>query len=170
MPKSHPHPSRRTTRPATPYDDPVAYERRWGRLDEAARHRQAEWDPLVFLADHLPTADRGPGSVTVVLDLGGPGRRLVHPVWGLPADPTPLRCRLVLDPFAAAAAEVREDVTPRLGVLHHRPGPVRVTALDRRWAEALADVAAEYALAALGVVARTESGALVRVGPTTAVA
>lgn len=170
MTKPRPHHRPRPARPATPYDDPVGYERRWGRLDDEARHREADRDPLVFLADHLPATDRGPGRVTVALDLGAPGRRLVNPVPGLPADPSPLRCRLVLDPFAAVAAEVRADVAPRLGVLHHRPGPAHPTDLDRRWAQALAEVVEEYGLTSLGVVARTEAGALVRLGAATAAA
>lgn len=165
-PRPRPIPS-----PRRPYDDDVAYERRWGRLGGDAREREAGRDPLGFVADHLAVTDRVEGCVVVLLDMGDGVRRLVNPVSGAPLDPTATQCRLMLEPFAAAATEVRDpgDV-PRLGIVHHRRGPARITALDERWRAALDAVVAEYGLAAIGVAARTEAGALVRVPAASAAA
>lgn len=45
----------------TPFDDPIAFDRRWSRFDPMAPAALADADPLMFLADHLPIADRRGG-------------------------------------------------------------------------------------------------------------
>ena len=164
-------------RPAVPYDDLDAFHRRWGHLDDDERRQVAEEDPLGFIADHLPSYDRAEGTVVVLLDGLPDGQRLVNVVADGPLNPEPDECRRLLETFAEAAhtlvleeAELLDGegleslfLAIEMGVLVHRRGPERVTAEDRRWSEALRDVQADWGLGSLGVLARTESGALVRV-------
>lgn len=51
----------------------------------------------------------------------------------------------------------------RLGVVTHRLGSACVNELDRRWISALGLVSVSLGIASMGVIARTRSGALVRV-------
>ena len=120
--------------------------------------------PLGFVADHLLSGDRRTGSVAVLLDAGPDGPRSIHLVHDAPLDPDVDQCRAILDRVAERAVALRRGARrARLGVVHHRTGDAVVIDLDARWAQALHDVTADAGLGVLGVAARTESGALVRV-------
>jgi hypothetical protein len=136
---------------------------RWAALHDEALRAAADQDPLGFVADHLPRHERREGSVAVLLDCGPAGPRSVHVVSDAPLRPSPDACRAVLDRVAELALDRPAGIRARIGVIHHRRGGPEVHDLDRRWAEALRDVAADAGLAVLGVAARIEDGALVRV-------
>jgi hypothetical protein len=131
----------------THYDDPHAYHRRWERLDREAVDRAARRDPLLFIADHVPLADRRAGSVAVHVRTPD-GASLLN----LIADAT------VVERSGCEAVD-------EIGVVHHRRGRAHVVELDRRWQQALDDVCRYYGADAVGVLARTESGAIVRLSP-----
>lgn len=142
----------------TPFDDPIAFDRRWGRLDATARATLADADPLMFLADHLPVADRREGSIAIAVQCGeGPSPLIVIPDG--PANPTDVECATVI---GLAYERLGSDVT-RIGIVHHRRGGVGITDVDRRWALALRAVCDAFSIEPLGVMARLRSGALVRV-------
>lgn len=51
----------------TPFDDPIAFDRRWTRVQPHARSLRAQAEPLLFIADHISIYDRREGSVAVAL-------------------------------------------------------------------------------------------------------
>jgi hypothetical protein len=144
--------------PRHAYDDPHAYHRRWDRLDPEAVQQAAERDPLLFIADHVPTANRRAGSVAVHVRSHDGSSMLILIADG-PADPTDEECVACL---ATVVARIGEDRVAALGVVHHRPGRAHLVELDRRWQQALDDVCHFYEVDAVGVLVRTESGAIVR--------
>jgi hypothetical protein len=142
----------------TPFDDPIAFNRRWGSLDASARTALADSDPLMFLADHLPVADRREGCIAIAVQCGqGPSPLIVIPDG--PAHPTDVQCATVI---GTAYERLNSDATG-LGIVHHRRGGVGITDTDRRWALALRAVCDAFSIEPLGVMARLRSGALVRV-------
>ena len=142
----------------TPFDDPIAFDRRWGHLDPAARTALADADPLMFLADHLPVADRREGCIAIAVRCGeGPSPLIVIPDG--PANPTDVECATVI---GLAYERLNGDVTS-IGIVHHRRGGVGITDVDRRWALALRAVCEAFSIEPLGVMARLRSGAVVRV-------
>jgi hypothetical protein len=145
-----------TTRQA--YDDPHAYHRRWERLDPDAVHRAAERDPLLFVADHVSIADRRAGSVAVHVRTVGGAPLLVLIADG-PADPTDEERVTCL---ATVVERIGNEAVDELGVVYHRRGRAHIIDVDRRWQQALEDVCRYYDLAPVGVLARTESGAIIR--------
>lgn len=146
-----------------PFVDPAS-EERWSAMSESQMRDAAGRDPIGFVADHLLSRDRRHGSVAVLLDAGPDGPRTIHVVNDAPLDPDPDQCRAILDRVAEQAVSLRRGMRKaRLGVVHHRTGDAVVVDLDTRWAQALDDVTSDAGLGVLGVAARTESGALVRV-------
>jgi len=140
------------------YDDPHAYYRRWERLDPEAVHRAAESDPLLFVADHVSTADRRDGSVAVHVRTHG-GAPLLILIADGPVDATDEECVACL---ATVVERIGKESVAELGVVHHRRGRTHLVDLDRRWQRALDDVCRYYDIDGVGVLARTESGAIVR--------
>lgn len=140
------------------FDDPHAYHRRWERLDPDAVDRAAARDPLLFIADHVAVADRRAGSVAVhVRSHGGAPTLILIP--NGPADPTDDECLVCL---ATVVERVGPEAAAELGVVHHRRGRSHVLDVDRRWQQALEQVCHYYDVEPVGVLARTESGAIVR--------
>ena len=76
-----------------------------------------------------------------------------------PVDPTDDQCVACL---AAVIERIGYEVVDEIGVVHHRRGRAHVVELDRRWQRALDDVCRYYDIEAVGVLVRTESGAIVR--------
>lgn len=144
--------------PRHDYDDPHAYHRRWERLDPDAVHRAAERDPLLFVADHVSTADRRAGSVAVHVRTAG-GAPMIILIADGPADPTDDDCVTCL---ATVVERIGHEAVDELGVVYHRRGRPHIIDLDRRWQQALEDVCHYYDVEPVGVVTRTESGAIVR--------
>ena len=144
--------------PGHDYDDPHAYHRRWDRLDPDAVHRAAERDPLLFVADHVSTADRRAGSVAVHVRTHEGASMMILIADG-PAEPTDEECVACL---ATVVERIGCDAVRALGVVHHRRGRPHIVDHDRRWQSALDDVCRYYAIEQVGVLARTESGAIVR--------
>lgn len=141
------------------FDDPLAYIRRWARQSDTEVSRLADEQPLLFLADHVALADRREGTVAIHarLDDGSP---LAAIITGGPPDPSPYEC-------VAALGMVVENTGPSrvmsMGLVHHRRGRPHLCDTDRRWRQALEDTCAFYAIAPVGVLIRTESGALLPV-------
>jgi hypothetical protein len=140
------------------YDDPHAYHRRWERLHPDAVARASERDPLLFIADHVALADRRAGAVAVHVRTQGGASMLVL-IGDGPADPTDDECVACL---ANVVERIGPEVVEELGAVHHRRGSTHVIDVDRRWQQALDDVCHYYDIEAIGVLARTESGAIVR--------
>ncbi len=156
------------------FDDPVAYERRWGRLTRDQEFESAASDPLLYLADHMALDDRRPGAIGLFSDLPE-----IHPTWVVIPDGDPdLDEQGCFNAIAAFVAKLCEDNgldTERasteeigrfigtFGMVHHRRGGHHVTDLDRWWASAVAKVCLGLGIEPLGVIARTQSGAIVRV-------
>lgn len=144
--------------PRHDYDDPHAYHRRWERLDPDAVHRAAERDPLLFVADHVSVADRRAGSVAVHVRTHGGASMMILIADG-PAEPTDEEC---VGCLAIVVERIGCDAVDALGLVHHRRGRTHIVDLDRRWQQALGDVCHYYDIEQVGVLARTESGAIVR--------
>ena len=140
------------------FDDPHAYHRRWERLGPDAVARASERDPLLFIADHVALADRRTGCVAVHVRNHG-GASMLILVGDGPADATHDECVTLL---ANVVERIGPEAVAELGVVHHRRGSTHVVDLDRRWQQALDDVCHYYGIDAVGVLARTESGAIVR--------
>ena len=51
----------------TPFDDPIAFDRRWVKANPEAKAALTEADPLLFLADHISIYDRREGSVALAI-------------------------------------------------------------------------------------------------------
>ena len=148
--------------PLYAYDDPHAYHRRWDRLDPEALDRAADRDPLLFVADHVQCSVRREGTLAVHArtDDGRP-HIIVIPDAGI--DPDEDVCLSIL---ATVVEQLGPDRVMALGVVHHRRGRAHIDELDRRWQDALDAVCHYYAIGAVGVLARTESGAIVRTTPS----
>lgn len=145
-----------------PYEDEDGYERRWGGLSESATKDLARSDPLTFVADHLPNQDRREGSVVVLLEPVGFGAPLLHVIADAPVNPSAEECYRLLWPFATAAAQAcPPDGRAMIGVIHHRRGPAVPGLLDQRWLAAVRQAAEGVGIDVLGVLARTDSGALI---------
>ncbi|MHB8795588.1 MAG: hypothetical protein ACYC90_08980 [Candidatus Nanopelagicales bacterium] len=151
------------------YDDPHAYKRRWSRLSPADLARLSDADPLLFVADHIGMADRDDGVIALHADMAS-GQRLMVVVTPGPKAPSADECRSAVVGAIARLSEDHGDpegcldMPPvlSLGLVVHRRGPARVTPLDQRWSAALVAGCADWDVEALGVLVRTESGALVR--------
>jgi len=150
----------------TPYDDVVASERRWGHLRPDEIDTAARADPLRFLADHIPGRDREQGALALFGDLGPIAEPVLVTVHDAPSDPTVEECALLVWRFADYVDRTRmargEDHFG-IGLVHHRVGSTVVCDLDRRWLLALEALAPEFGYSIVGVMARTEAGALVNV-------
>lgn len=145
-----------------PYDDPHAYHRAWDRLDPAELSRAADRDPLLFIADHIALADRREGSLAVHVGTDDGGTQIVVIADAEP-DPDEDTCVAVL---ATIVERLGADRVTALGVVHHRRGRAHIDDLDRRWQRSLGAVCHHYAIGDIGVLARIESGAIVRLSST----
>lgn len=138
----------------TPFDDYAAFDRRWSDSDR--RHALAEADPLLFVADHIPSRDRRAGSIALcILPIDGPSTLALIPDG--PLIPSDTDCLMLLS-RAAAGGNLRG-----LGVVHHRLGGPDVTDVDRRWALALKATSLALDFEPIGILARLHSGELVHV-------
>ena len=153
------------------YDDPYAYEQRWESLSPAQLGERAAADPLLFVADHISTADRGPGVVAIHAQPPGASPVMAIVTDG-PGDPSDDEClMLVVDAITRLrGSDIREmpeePMTPDgfvVGLVVHRPGTGHLVPFDHRWARALVDGCAYLGAEPVGVLARTESGVLLRV-------
>jgi hypothetical protein len=156
---SHPH-----WTPNDPYEDAVAAERRWGRLDPQDLERGWRADPLHFIADHVCVSDRREGAVALFMDFGVGAEPLLAVIPDAPANPTDDDCIRLLSGFVAEVEDrqaAQASSTLRMGFVHHRPGPASVTPLDQQWMTWVEAVARAYEFEIVGVMARTEAGALV---------
>jgi hypothetical protein len=150
--------------PRYAYDDPHAFHRRWDRLNPDEIGAAADRDPLLFVADHVSCADRREGALAL-LAVTDHGERQIILIPDGATDPDEDTCIAVL---ATVVERLGPDRVMALGLVHHRRGRAHVVDLDRRWQEALEDVCHYYAIGTIGVLARTESGAIVRTTPQTA--
>jgi|DEB0MinimDraft_3_1074331.scaffolds.fasta_scaffold10401_2 hypothetical protein len=143
----------------TPFDDPIAFDERWPRND-AVRNARADEDPLLFVADHVMLADRRPGSLAIHASF---------------RDETPSALIVIPDApeecsgddrrtFLGNVAQVLSLSGPLegLGLVHHRMGPSSITESDAEWSRILQQTCDQHDLAYIGVIARTYSGAIVR--------
>lgn len=173
----------------TPFDDPTAYDARWGRLNESQRRLAADADPLLFLADHVSVGERVAGTVVIHVRLTDPDERMAMIVDGGPTDPDEADCIGLIvtalsklgagDPFDDGQSVVTMEgatfppdafAPPRcpvleMGLIIHRDGPAEIDPIDRVWAEVLDTIAEIYEFTSLGVVTRTRCGAIVRMPP-----
>lgn len=152
------------------YDDPIEYEHRWEGLSDTARHQAATADPLLFLADHVPLADRSLGALAVYAKVRGELTAVLIP--GEDRHHQPDEC---LDLVAGIVGRLYQEagaddfspgdpaVVEALGIIHHRTGGAHVTDLDLAWGEALAQACRALGIEPIGVIARTRAGAVVRV-------
>ncbi|MCX6461381.1 MAG: hypothetical protein NTZ03_13875 [Actinobacteria bacterium] len=148
----------------TPYDDFAAAERRWGHLSPDELRAAADADPLRFVADNISVRDRRQGSVVLIANLGPGQPPALVVVPDAPPEPTFEDCALLVGRFGMHLDEIRDVGAPfSVGLIHHRLGNTAVNDLDRRWQLALETLAPEFGYSILGVMARTESGALVTV-------
>ena len=148
--------------PRYAYDDPHAYHRRWDRLDPDQLHAAADRDPLLFVADHVPCTDRRDGALAIHVGTDDGGSQVIL-VPDAIIDPDDGACVTLL---ATVVERLGPDRVIALGLVHHRRGRAHIIDLDRRWQEALDAVCHYYAVGAVGVLARTESGAIVRMTST----
>lgn len=175
-----------------PFDDPGAFRRRWSHLTPAQLRQESLRDPLLFAADHLPPEDRREGSVLIVAELEGAPAPVVIVIPDGPPAPEEEACLGVLAGVIAQldaavyegdsghygdySDDDRDDdddddfhrldegsAVVRIGVVQHRLGSAAVNDIDRRWMRALGLVSVAMGIDTLGVVARTRSGAVVRV-------
>lgn len=154
------------------YDDITAYERRWVHPGPAQVSALQQAQPLLFVADHLSIHDRHDGSLGVYTRTAN-GQPLIIVIPDLAPSPDANAClRAVLgiaDRLVRQLGLDLDDVdwsTPpfvALGLVPHRRGRAYVSDLDRHWAQALADVCSWINVQPVGVLTRTESGALVPV-------
>jgi len=148
----------------TPYDDFAAAESRWGHLPPDQLQTAADADPLRFIADNIPVNDRRQGSVVLIADLRPSQPPILVVVPDAPHEPTFEECALLIGQFGMYLDEIRDVGAPfGVGLVHHRLGNTAVSDLDRRWLLALETLAPEFGYTIIGVMARTEAGALVSV-------
>lgn len=142
----------------TPFDDHIAFDRRWSHCDPTTKHALAEADPLLFVADHIPSGERREGSVAVALS-SHDGQSALMVVSDAPVQPPDIECLALL----SNAIERSGGGVRTLGIVHHRRGGHGITDLDRRWALALTAVCTAFDIRPLGVLARLYTGDIVRV-------
>ena len=150
--------------PSTPYEDATAYLRRWRQYEPGDAIPRAVLP--VFVADHVPLADRREGCVVFFHDGGGDRPPVLAVVPDGPSDPTEEECLGMVTGYLTRIAgyDGSGDLGGlRVGLLLHRRGPARVTDLDRRWRRAVDDAASAVRISVLGVCARTWSGAVVAI-------
>lgn len=143
-----------------PYDD-GEYESRWLLMSEAELNAAAERDPLLFVADHLPSTQRGDRRIAVLMVAPDDGQKVVATIADWPHDWTLDEARSTLDTFARTDHVANARMS--LGVIVHRRGPATITPTDLMWNDALRDVARTHGLTAIGVLTRTSSGRIVRI-------
>lgn len=163
------HAQARRSIPSTPFEDSTAYMRRWGRYEPGDPVRPE--DLPVFIADHIPLADRREGSIAFFTDDTGGRQQLLAIVHDGPAEPTDEDCLMQVAGYLTRVAggdEAADFTDLGFGLVLHRRGTSVVTDLDRRWRRAADGAAEALGLRVLGVLARTWSGALVTVGPEAA--
>jgi hypothetical protein len=125
----------------TPFDDPIAFHRRWGHPDVSHLHALATSDPLLFAADHVMSGDRRVGSVALCVALRqGPTGLICIP--DAPPDPTDTDCLALLGTAIQGVSDPDADhgahhAVRALGIVHHRLGRRGASDSDRRWALAL---------------------------------
>ncbi len=142
----------------TPFDDPIAFNRRWTRVQPQARSMRAQAEPLLFIADHISICDRREGSVAVALTFDD-GQSTMIVVPDGPPNPSDADCLVLLD----TAIERSPSDVRSLGIVHHRRGTRAIADVDRRWALALTAVTRVFEIEPLGVMARLFTGDLVTV-------
>lgn len=142
----------------TPFDDPIAYDRRWVKANSEAKAALTASEPLLFLADHISTYDRREGCVALAL-IPHDGQPTLAVVPVAPAQPSDLECLA----FLGNSIETIPGGVHTLGIVHHRRGSRGICDVDRRWALALTAVCTAFDIEPLGVMARLHSGELVRV-------
>lgn len=164
----------------TPFDDPRAFRRRWANLSAEQLRVEASRDPLLFAADHVSIFDRHEGTVVILAELDGEPHPAMIVVPGGPPDPAEEDCLGLLATVVSGIEEAAGEstITPegditvvrRLGVVTHRLGASMINDIDRRWMRALGLVSVALGIEVIGVVARTRSGAIVRVPESAAAA
>jgi hypothetical protein len=164
----------------TPFDDPRAFRRRWASLSAEQLRVEASRDPLLFAADHVSIFDRHEGSLVILAELDGETHPAMIVIPGGPPDPSEEDCLGLLatvvsrleDEAGEAMFHNERAVTAvrRLGVVTHRLGTSMINDIDRRWMRALGLVSVALGIEVIGVVARTRSGAIVRVPESAAAA
>lgn len=155
--------------PSTPYDDATAYLLRWRQYEPGDAISRAVLP--VFVADHVPLADRREGCVVFFNDGGRNRPPVLVVVPDGPSDPTEEECLGMVAGYLTRIAGYDESADLsglRVGLVLHRRGPARVTDLDRSWRRAVDDAASALRISVLGVCARTWSGAIVAVPRTRA--
>ncbi len=155
-----------------PYDDVVAFDRRWFHCDPADADARQQAQPLLFVADHISIHDRRAGSLAVYARTADDQPLMAVIPDALP-DPSADECLRAMLGIADNVCrefgidpEVMDLGDPpfaALGLVHHRRGRPHITDVDRHWAQALTDVCGWLGVEPIGVLARTESGALVPV-------
>ena len=151
----------------TPFDDPIAFHRRWGHPDVSHLHALATSDPLLFAADHVMSGDRRVGSVALCVALRqGPTGLICIP--DAPPDPTDTDCLALLGTAIQGVSDPDADqgthhAVRALGIVHHRLGRRGASDSDRRWALALKAMSLAFGIEPIGVMARLYDGSLVRV-------
>lgn len=157
------------------YDDPAAFDRRWGRCTPAQVSALAQEDPLLFLADHLPVSDRRAGCLVIQADLGPAYPPMMIVMNDGPPRPDVDEClaalvtiveRIDAESGHGVSSDDGETCVHRLGLVFHRTGGNEIEDVDRAWAQALDGAARWYGLEPVGVLIRTARGHLVRVPPT----
>lgn len=150
-----------------PFEDEAAYRRRWSGTDPAAPVPPEHL--AVFIADHLPLADRREGALALFTDDAALVPRLLAVVPDAPIDPTDDQCRRAVAGLAqrlcdeARTSDVSRLIGSGFGVVSHRDGPSSVTDVDRRWRRAADDIAGLFGMHVVDVVVRTRTGAIVTV-------
>ena len=142
----------------TPFDDPIAFDRRWVKANPEAKAALTEADPLLFLADHISIYDRREGSVALAITSRN-GQSTLAVIPDGPPQPSDMECLALL----GNAIERIPGGVRTFGIVHHRRGSRVVADVDRRWALALKAVCTAFDIEGLGVMARLYGGELVRV-------
>lgn len=149
----------------SPFDDPIAFERRWGRANPAELSARATADPLLFAADHISVAEREAGIVIVLAHWANRPPTMVV-IGGAPAAPTPEDCFGFLGSVYLRLIDTTEHTAlpmTKLGVVVHRDGGYHLNAVDRGWARALTELCDSAGIEPIGVMVRTRAGSIVRV-------
>lgn len=142
----------------TPFDDPIAFDRRWVKANPEAKAALTKDDPLLFLADHISIDDRREGSVALAL-ISRDGQSTLAVIPDGPEQPSDLECLA----FLGNSIEKIPGGVRTLGIVHHRRGSRGIADVDRRWALALKAVCTAFDIEPMGIIARLYGGELVRV-------
>ena len=153
----------------THFDDSTAYDRRWTRASIEAQRELSISDPLLFMADHIPTTDRAEGLIAVYAGIGierSPRMILLREV------PEELTFDERLATLSAVVTRL-DDVYASpgtddpgviaLGLVVHRRGGSVVSPSDAMWMRALHALDEMTGVDPVGVIVRTKEGHLVRV-------